>query len=318
MDRQTENAPLRRLAAVLLACAASALVVCASAHGAADTLAPQTTIAAATPAANGVSLDGRASFSFVSSEADSSFECRLDAGAVADSWRPCPSSGQTYASLGDGGVFIFRVRAIDGAGNVDGSPAVSSFRVDLTGPQTTIGSGPEELSDSTTAEFRYFGSEADNVFECSLDGGAWQRCDGERVIYTGLADGPHSFAVRALDIAGRVDPSPAAASWTIDTSPEPPVGPGPGVSTLELILSRAPTPRTTRARARFAFAVSPTATVGLLCSLDRGAFSDCSNGRYSTRVSAGRHRLEVRIDTGSLDAPFAAERLRYRWRVLAR
>ena len=58
-----------------------------------------------------------ASFSFSSSESGSTFQCRLDGGA----WGSC-ASPKSYSALGLGG-HEFDVRAIDGAGNVDGSPA---------------------------------------------------------------------------------------------------------------------------------------------------------------------------------------------------
>ena len=36
--------------------------------------------------------------------------------------------------------------------------------------------------------------------------------------YSGLGEGGHIFAVRAVDRAGHVDPTPAAFSWTVDLS----------------------------------------------------------------------------------------------------
>ena len=82
-----------------------------------DTVAPATTITS-------VSVSGRsATFSFSSSEAGSTFECRLDGGA----WQSC-SSPRSYGGLKHGS-HSFRVRAIDAAGNRDATPALRSFSI---------------------------------------------------------------------------------------------------------------------------------------------------------------------------------------------
>ena len=53
------------------------------------------------------------------------------------------------------------------------------------------------------------------TFQCSLDGAAFATCPAG---YTGLAQGAHTFQVRARDAAGNVDASPDSRSWTVDTS----------------------------------------------------------------------------------------------------
>ena len=95
-----------------------------------DTAAPQTAIDADSSA-----LMAPASLSFVlsSSEAASTFECRLDgpAGAVG-SFETC-SSPQSFLGLADGS-YTFSVRATDGAGNTDATPATRAFTVGTTQP----------------------------------------------------------------------------------------------------------------------------------------------------------------------------------------
>src|SRR5207245_1602940 len=68
---------------------------------------------------------------------------------------------------------------------------------------------------SATASFAFSASRAGATFECSLDGSAYATCTTP-ASYASLADGPHTFAVRALDADG-VDATPASASWTVDT-----------------------------------------------------------------------------------------------------
>ena len=53
--------------------------------------------------------------------------------------------------------------------------------------------------------------------ECSLDGGAFAGCTSPWR-YTSLTPGSHSFAVRAIDAASNVDPTPASHAWTVRAS----------------------------------------------------------------------------------------------------
>jgi len=90
-----------------------------------DTIPPDTTILAAPPI---VTNSPDADFEFACDEVVCSFECRLDSG----SWDPC-SSPQSYLGLGDGGHY-FEVRAADGAGNIDPTPADYIWFIDNTPP----------------------------------------------------------------------------------------------------------------------------------------------------------------------------------------
>jgi hypothetical protein len=85
---------------------------------------------------------------------------------------------------------------------------------DTTAPDTTIGSGPAATTTDTSATITFSASEADVVYQCRLDGGAWTWCVSPRS-YTGLAVGSHTFEVRALDPAGNADPTPAIHTWSI-------------------------------------------------------------------------------------------------------
>ncbi len=86
-------------------------------------------------------------------------------------------------------------------------------------PSTSILSGPSGVLGGTAAvvvSFKFDSGDATARFQCSLDGGPWTACSSPQA-YPGLSQGPHMFAVRAVNSAGTPDPTPATASWTVDT-----------------------------------------------------------------------------------------------------
>ncbi|MBI5352065.1 MAG: ExeM/NucH family extracellular endonuclease [Chloroflexi bacterium] len=90
-----------------------------------DSIAPETLIESYP--ANPSNSDA-AEFTFSSSEPASNFECRLDSVSFAACTSPV-----NFIGLNDG-VHNFQVRAMDTAGNVDVSPASSSWTVDTVAP----------------------------------------------------------------------------------------------------------------------------------------------------------------------------------------
>ena len=114
------------------------------------------------------------------------------------------------------GTYTARAEQQDTAGNL-GIGGTSTFTIDTAPPDTSIGDGPTGTVNSTDALFEFTSTEANSSFECQLDGGGFSTCASPKS-YTGLSDGPHEFEVRATDPAGNTDGSPAAGSWTIDTS----------------------------------------------------------------------------------------------------
>jgi hypothetical protein len=98
-------------------------------------------------------------------------------------------------------------------------------QVDLP-PETTIDSGPPSPTGSTSASFGFSSSETDSTFECRLDGGIWVPCSSPQA-YDGLGNGPHVFAVRAVDAFGP-DLSEATSSFAVEAPPPPPVATPPG------------------------------------------------------------------------------------------
>lgn len=169
---------------------------------------PETTINEKTP---DLTNSRSARFTFTSSKAGSTFECALD-GAE---FEPCEPPKE-YMNLSDGS-HTFAVRAVDGAGVKDATPAEHSWVLDATAPNTTITSGPSGTVSSTSATFAFSSSESGSTFECRLDGGAFAACSSPRTIEN-LSRGKHTFEVRAVDRAGNTDASPATRSWTVKTT----------------------------------------------------------------------------------------------------
>jgi hypothetical protein len=101
-----------------------------------------------------------------------------------------------------------------------GTPAIA----DSAPPTTTITFGPEGPTFATRPVFGYESDDPDAYFECSLDSGPFEFCgpanyeslEGKK---GRLADGPHSFSVRAVNAEGVADPTPAVAAFTVDTDP---------------------------------------------------------------------------------------------------
>jgi hypothetical protein len=98
-----------------------------------------------------------------------------------------------------------------------GITAEGNWTVDTVAPDTSIISGAEGSVSSTGASFSFGSDEGGVSFECRLDAGAFEPCSSPKE-YAELADGMHTFEVRAIDAAGNADGSPASRTWTIDTT----------------------------------------------------------------------------------------------------
>src|SRR5215510_13172124 len=109
--------------------------------------------------------------------------------------------------------------------------------VDNTPPETTIDAGPsgEIFVGNVTFTFSGFdggGTPARSlVFSYQLDGGAWSAFGSDTTVtFPSIAEGSHTFAVKARDLAGNEDLSPATQSFTVSFKPgsltvSPPSGP---------------------------------------------------------------------------------------------
>ncbi|MDQ1475421.1 MAG: acid phosphatase type 7, partial [Actinomycetota bacterium] len=84
-------------------------------------------------------------------------------------------------------------------------------------PDTVIDTKPTTPTNATSAAFTFHSTVTPATYTCSLDGAAATACTSP-VNYTGLAPGSHTFNVTATATGG-ADPTPAVATWTIDTTP---------------------------------------------------------------------------------------------------
>jgi subtilisin family serine protease len=100
------------------------------------------------------------------------------------------------------------------------SSAAFSFRFATAGspdtslPDTTLTGDPAYWTSKADPVFTFTASKVGTMFECSLDALGFYPCTSPRT-YDSLGSGPHTFRVRALDAAGRTDPSPASITWTV-------------------------------------------------------------------------------------------------------
>ena len=142
-------------------------------------------------------------------------------GSIATGWY---EFDVTSAVSGDGSYsFTLVPTSSDGLdfssreGSVRPQLVVTFLGDDTTPPATSITSGPSGASGSSSATFTFISSELGSTFSCSLDAAPFTPCTSPQQ-YTGLANGDHDFAVRATDVSGNTDPTPATAAWTIVTA----------------------------------------------------------------------------------------------------
>src|SRR4051794_7586856 len=249
-----------------------------------DTTPPDTSI---TAGPSGTVTDHSASFAFASTESGSTFDCRLDGGA----WTDC-SSPKAYSNLADG-LHTFGVRATDSVGNTDASPASRTWTVttaDTTAPSTTISSGPSGTANTASASFAFASSETGSTFQCRIDAGAWGACTSPKA-YSGLADGSHTFDVRATDAAGNTDATPASRTWTVDTTPVDTTAPDTSISS-------GPSGTVTTSSASFAFASTESGST-FQCRIDSGSWGACTSPKSYSALANGSHTFDVRATDGA-------------------
>jgi hypothetical protein len=129
------------------------------------------------------------------------------------------SCSETAVPAGD---WSYSVTPVHGGWAGAESPRTPVTVVDVTPPPTpTITSAPSDLTTSTSASFSFSFTDTEPgvTFQCQLDGGGFTTCTSPKA-YSGLAQGAHTFQVKALDAAGNQS-GVATDTWTIDATPPP-------------------------------------------------------------------------------------------------
>jgi RTX calcium-binding nonapeptide repeat (4 copies) len=229
-----------------------------------DTSGPDATI---TGGPIGVTDDQTPTFSFSSSESESTFVCNLNLIGRF----PC-GSPWTF-NLFDSEFNTLEVFAVDRAGN-GGFSVDRSFRIDpefdpeTNPPLTAIigGTSYPATFDSThtvsdpTPTFFFASSKSGSTFECALDDAPYSPCSST-LTTSHLDDGQHVLLVRSIDAAGRVGPPDreqfsvltvtveVSGSTLFVTAPPPvtlePKAPGPARDNLKITRPSSSTLRVT-------------------------------------------------------------------------
>ncbi len=225
-----------------------------------------------------------ASFTYHSTPAGASFECKLDSA----SFQACQANGIEYTDLSDA-THTFQVRATNGNGT--GVAASHSWVIDTDPPAASIKTHPVDPSPGNSAAFTYQSDELNSKFECSLAAGAapdsFSSCPAAGRTYTSLADGTYTFKVRAIDQAGNAQAGATQFSWGVDNSLADTTPP-------ETTIDSRPADPSDSASASFGYSSNEPGST-FECSLDAGAFSGCATtGTTYSGLGSGAHSFQVR------------------------
>jgi hypothetical protein len=168
-----------------------------------DTSAPTITVRPSNPSATSAP-----SFGFMHAAASYTFSCKLDGVRFAACTSP-----KSYVGLADGS-HTFTVEAIDADGFAASSTASVTWMVDTSAPSIT--SHPTDPSSNPSPSFS-FGHGSYSSFQCRLDAASYSACSSPKS-YSSLAEGSHTFDVRAVDADGATTAS-ASFGWLLDSVP---------------------------------------------------------------------------------------------------
>ena len=244
-----------------------------------------------------------ATLTFTSTENPSTFACKLDGGSFGTCSSTSATTGShTLTGLSDA-THTFTVRATDAAGNP--TTQSRSWTVDTTPPETSGTKAPRDPSDKSTAHFEYTSTEVGSTFECQLQRGsvvveAFAPCNPTGKDYSNLTQARYTFSVRATDITGNTDPSPAPFSWTVDLT-------NPTTKITNVAVNSQHHKAVVSFEGKDPAPASPP--VHFKCKLDHKAYVNCASPSTYKHLSKGIHVIKVfAIDhAGNVDTSSAVE-----------
>jgi hypothetical protein len=122
-------------------------------------------------------------------------ECRLD----GEDWRDCGDTGSTYLEDLYDGEHTFELRAYDGDGVRQTTPASFTWTVDGKRPKITTSLPPVVTTDPL--EVTFTSNEPLAELECRIDSGYRHDCVDGLTLH-GLDEGDHNLYVEGVDLAG--------------------------------------------------------------------------------------------------------------------
>ncbi len=216
--------------------------------------------------------DATPDFTFSSPATDiASFECQID-GVVT--FAPC-TSPYVGASTPDG-TRTFRVRATDNVGN-QGTTS-HTWIIDTVAPTVTITGGPSGTIGTGSGTFTFSTAGFPTGTDCSMDAAAFTSCTSPYP-FSGLADGTHTFVVRATDAAGNSN---------LDTRMFDVLTIGPTVA-----ITGGPSGLTNNGSPMFTFTTTNANTID--CRMDGGTFAACTSPFSTSTLTQGMHTFQVRV-----------------------
>ena len=194
-----------------------------------------------------------------------------------------------FVSARAGGARVFTMTATGGAQTqrtataTDAADATPAWQGDQTPPQTTLLSGPSGTVGTATPTFAFDADELGATFACRVDGATYAACSSPLTVAP-LADGPHTFSVRATDPSGNTGP---AATRTFSTYTE---------GSAATAITEGPSGPTADAAPRFAFA-NAASGMTFACRVDAatgGLWAPCTSPVTLSGLVEGAHTFEVR------------------------